>query len=563
MTRGRLREIAPPFVAAQPGGARVRTRLRVSPDDAAVLMALGTHLGALAGHDLAQRCSEGLLDAKAKSASRRERKRALTTASSSRWAGAITRTSEDAFGLAFRNLQADRKSLRSRTKRIRQRLAIPTGDRAGRLRGYATKAERYEKQRRLQVLCHRLAEVEDCIEDGRVSICRGGKALARNHHHLREAGLTEEQWQAKWRAERLFLTADGEKDQLWGNLTIRWHPEKHWVEINLPGSLAHLANRPNGRYRLGCPVTFSYRGDEVAAQAMTGAVRYDIALDPSKGRWYLDASWKCPVKEAPSLDQLREHRVLGVDLNAGHLAATVADPSGNPVGSPLSVPFTLTGLSASTRDGHLRAGVSALIAVAKEHDCAALAIENLDFSDARDVGRENTGRRPSRGRKGRAFRRMVSGLPTATFRDRLLQMAFNAGLFVIAVDPAYTSKWGAEHWLGSLGKISADASGHHAAALVIARRGLGQRARQRRTCDSTPAEHGEERAASSVVRSTATGKPVVLSEQRIRETGTRKARGHPHLRRKTQTAKRRSPAPQVAQDRSGLPTRRDSVPLSV
>jgi len=34
---GRLREIAAPFVAAAPGGARVRTRLRVSPDDKTVL----------------------------------------------------------------------------------------------------------------------------------------------------------------------------------------------------------------------------------------------------------------------------------------------------------------------------------------------------------------------------------------------------------------------------------------------------------------------------------------------------------------------------------------------
>lgn len=63
-------------------------------------------------------------------------------------------------------------------------------------------------------------------------------------------------------AERLFLTADGEKDQLWGNLTIRWHPDEHWVEIAIPKPLAHLTNCPHGRYRLSCPVTFSYRGDE-------------------------------------------------------------------------------------------------------------------------------------------------------------------------------------------------------------------------------------------------------------------------------------------------------------
>ena len=58
---GSLREIAVPFVAGAPAGVRVRTRLRVSPGDAAVLRAAGSHLGMLAGRDLAARCAEGRL----------------------------------------------------------------------------------------------------------------------------------------------------------------------------------------------------------------------------------------------------------------------------------------------------------------------------------------------------------------------------------------------------------------------------------------------------------------------------------------------------------------------
>ncbi|HEY1665224.1 MAG TPA: transposase, partial [Trebonia sp.] len=75
---GRLREIAAPFVAGAPAGARVRTRLRVSPEGAAVLRAVGSHLGSLAGRDLAARCAQGRLDASGRAISRRERKRALT-----------------------------------------------------------------------------------------------------------------------------------------------------------------------------------------------------------------------------------------------------------------------------------------------------------------------------------------------------------------------------------------------------------------------------------------------------------------------------------------------------
>ena len=105
-----LRPVAEPFVAAPPAGARVRARLRVSPADEAVLRAAGAHLGSLAGRDLAARCGEGRLDAAGQAGSRAARKRALTAESSSRWAGAITRTSEDQVRLAEQNLRAGQAS---------------------------------------------------------------------------------------------------------------------------------------------------------------------------------------------------------------------------------------------------------------------------------------------------------------------------------------------------------------------------------------------------------------------------------------------------------------------
>ena len=67
-------------------------------------------------------------------------------------------------------------------------------------------------------------------------------------------------------------------------------------------------------------------------------------------------------------------------------------------------------------------------------------------------------------------------------------MAANAGLSVIVIDPAYTSRWGAEHWLRPLREHHPKATGHHAAALVIGRRGLGHRARRRATGTQTAPE---------------------------------------------------------------------------
>ena len=124
-----LRPVAAPFVAAAPAGARVRTRLRVSGQDEAVLRAAGRHLGSLAGRDLAARCAEGRLDAKGRAVSRARRKRALTAESSSRWAGAITRTSEDQVRLAGQNLRAEASGLRTRIRRIQARLPVPAAER--------------------------------------------------------------------------------------------------------------------------------------------------------------------------------------------------------------------------------------------------------------------------------------------------------------------------------------------------------------------------------------------------------------------------------------------------
>ena len=76
---------------------------------------------------------------------------------------------------------------------------------------------------------------------------------------------------------------------------------------------------------------FHHRRAEWAARVSARqAVRYDISYDPSRGRWYLDASWTLSPGPVPDLDDLRAGPVLGVDLNADHVAACVLDFIGQP-----------------------------------------------------------------------------------------------------------------------------------------------------------------------------------------------------------------------------------------
>jgi IS605 OrfB family transposase len=526
----------------------------VSRQDEVLLWAAGAHLGSLAGRDLAARSAEGQLDARGRAGSRARRKKALTAESSSRWAGAITRTSEDQVRLAGQNLRAERNTLQARIRKIEARLPVPVGQKAGRVRGYATAAERHAKTIRLQALQARLARLNRRLESGTVSVVRGGKALLGKRGSLIQAGVSEAGWRREWESARLFITADGEKDKAWGNETIRWNPGEGWLEIKLPVPLAHLANRPHGRYRLSAPVGFSYRGDEVAAQAASGAVRYDISHDPARGRWYIDASWKATRLPPAPLDELRQHPVLAVDLNHGHLAAWVVTPDGNPAGPPATIPIDLAGLPSTRRDGRLCAAISSLTKLARQLGCRAIVIEDLDFADARKQGRERAGRRPSHGRRGRGFRRLVSGIPTGRFRDRLAQMTSNAGLAVIVVDPAYTSRWGHEHWLAPLQdhSHSVPASGHHAAAVVIGRRALGHRARRKAGVTGGGQRTSRRRATP--------GAPA--ARQTKRNGRPRKAQRQPPRWRKTATANRTRPPDQATQDRLGLPATQDHVPLA-
>jgi IS605 OrfB family transposase len=57
------------------------------------------------------------------------------------------------------------------------------------------------------------------------------------------------------------------------------------------------------------------------------------------------------------------------------------------------------------------------------------AVEDLDFTDSKT--REKHGHR-------RRFRQIISGMPTAQLRARLISMATQHAISVIAVDPAYT-----------------------------------------------------------------------------------------------------------------------------
>lgn len=457
----RLREWRGVKAVAAPSGVAISTRLWTSVEDERVLDVVAEHLGGLRRADLASVCRPQSLPADLDNDALRQarrlqlntRKAALTAQSSARWANAIMSTNDEQYRLARDAQNRYITSLRTAIATIEKRLTAPTGDtltvgqrkarrEAKSPRGYATQSERFAKQRRLQHLRGELARVEVARAESRVRVVEGSKRLAKTRHHLEDAGLSAAQWRDRWEAARHRITAKGSGDEPFGNLTITVTPDGQ-LSVRLPKPLEHLANAQRGRYILSGRAVFIYRGDEWVARITGGkSVSYTITRTPGRAGRYLTAAWGLPASllptGGPDETVLAAGPIVGVDLNDGHLALRRLDAHGNPVGAPERIDIDLTGSSAR-RDAQVRHAVTRLIRYTRRHQIGAVAVEDLDFADARATGRETMGR----GRRGKRFRRSVAGIPTAVFRNRLAGQAAAAGVQLFAVNPAYSSVCGA------------------------------------------------------------------------------------------------------------------------
>ncbi|WOX26440.1 transposase [Streptomyces solicathayae] len=523
-TKRELRVVDAPFVALGPSGVAIRDRLKgLTARDEMVLRCVGEHLGRLASRDLAERCRDGNDHSADKWAAR---KQGLTASSSSRWAGSITKATHDQWALSRRCQSAHIQGLEAGVRTLRHRLSLPLGEKGskGAAGGYRSKSEWFHKTRRLTILEYRLDVARADREAGVVHVVRGGRKFLNSRHNLEAAQLTQAEWRERWEAERWFLAADGESGKRFGNETIRVTPDGE-VSIKLPAPLADLANAKHGRYVLAGQLAFAHRGAEWRDRIeQNRAVAYRIHLDVERGRWYLTASWQRPVVRTMPLETARAKGVIGVDTNADHFAAYRLDVHGNPVGDPKRFPYDLSGTTGH-RDAQIRHAMTQILHWAKRAGVAAIAIEDLDFTA------EKT--REKHGRKKR-FRQLISGIPTGKVKARLISMAAEQNLAIVAVDPAYTSMWGNQHWRKPLVTQRRKMSRHDAAGIAIGRRALGHPIRRRtapphddqsdrrghRTVQAEPVARGREETRPPVTERAHDARRRAGTQQGTRGTST-------------------------------------------
>jgi IS605 OrfB family transposase len=150
--------------------------------------------------------------------------------------------------------------------------------------------------------------------------------------------------------------------------------------------------------------------------------------------------------------------VIGIDINADHLAITETDRYGNPI-KHFSIPCITYGKTAEQRKAVIGDAVKLAIAFAMSQ-CKPIVVEKLDFQKKKTVLEKQSP----------GYARMLSAFAYTQIQTVIRARAFDAGIEVFEVNPAYTSVIGKYKFKDRYGM-----SAHNAAALVIGRRFLGFR----------------------------------------------------------------------------------------
>lgn len=360
----------------------------------------------------------------------------------------------------------------------------------------------HQKKRHLGALNAKLERLKAADGDNKVRICFGSNALFRQQFNLEANGLKDQdEWKAKWKKSRNNqFSLVGSKDETAGNVSCQLSQQidgLYRLKIRLPDAM-----QAHGKFLELIDVKLPYGKDKIqAALALNTAISYRFIKDDKDWRVLISSD----IKEQPKKSK-SELGWIGVDINADHLAVTETDCHGNPVDC-WRIPLNTYGKTSEQAKAIVGDAVKVFIKIAEERS-KPIAIERLDFARKKtDLAQENN----------RKYARMLSSFAYSQIINTIKARAFDAGIDVKAVNPAYSSLIGQYKFAKRYGITK-----HQAAACVIARR----------------AENHSERPNAVVFTDNALSLPVrnrnehvwvfwrkVLKEIRAHAARTKRARG--------------------------------------
>jgi len=393
------------------------------------------------------------------------------------------------FGLTARQYNALSRSVKGKIEslvEIRKLRIADLEDHLARLEQVIPKLpagslKRHRKRRRMARLAGTLARLKQDRQDGILRLCFGSGKLFHAQHHLDANHYPDHAaWKRDWqdaRSDEFFVL--GSKDETAGCQGCQLTPKGNGiyrVRLRLPKApLDPDHARPT---HIEFEARFEYGRDQIDAALVAGialSFRFlrggrsqSTSRTPQGGAgkgWRMLLSTQ--VQGAASLDLLPG--ALGIDINADHLALTLMDRDGNPL-ETFRIPLVTYGCSSKQAKARIGDAVKQVIRIAQAAQ-VGIVIEKLDFTAKKRAMKD----------QGVRYARMLSSLAYSAILDAVKARAFDAGIRVQEVNPAYTSIIGKQKYTRRYGL-----SNHGAAALVIARRSLSFSERPNRTsCHGT------------------------------------------------------------------------------
>jgi len=303
----------------------------------------------------------------------------------------------------------------------------------------------------LNRLKKKLKGLEEASKNGKVPICFGSNKLFHEQFHLENK--THQEWKKDWIAKRnnQFFSL-GSKDETAGNqscvLTLK--ESKFSLRLRLPNCL----EKQFGKHLLIEDISFNY-GKEKITEVVTAekkrAMTYRFLKDQKS--WRLFVTFE---EQAKPIISKKELGMIGVDINANHLAVTQIDRYGNKLQSK-NVNLNLYGKTKQQAKAIIGDAVKEVVLLAKEKQ-VPLVLEDLNFDKKKQTLKDKDAKQA----------RMLSSFSYGKIIENFGSKAFKEGIEIIEVSPAYTSMLGAIKYKKNYGL-----STHAAAALCIARRGMG------------------------------------------------------------------------------------------
>ena len=388
------------------------------------------------------------------------------------------------YGIPARMFNGIRVSLEGKVASVREQQKRRGDDlrrrisRAERQVSHASEHGRWDqvhpKKRRLANLKSRLVALEEDMAAGRVRLCFGSRRLWRKQHDLNANGYaSHEEWLADWHDARNgeFLVL-GSRDETGGcQLCVAAIADDGTLTLRLrmPDCLAGQ----HGKYLVIQGVRFAYgheqmlaaleanagygacrrqQGEKAArATGLGQAVSYRFKRDERGWRVFVTTD----MADVPVATD-RRLGVIGVDLNADHLAVAETDASGNYLNAWRASLVTY-GRNTHQAEALIGDAVAGVVSYAKEAG-KPIVIEKLDFRQKK-AALEGESRR---------YSRMLSSFGYGKVKACFLSRGYRLGVEVCQVNPAFSSVIGRVKFMERYGL-----SVHQAAALALARRLLG------------------------------------------------------------------------------------------